>query len=42
MNLDLERGTVGERDVGDNVTYGGDGGCGRLVGATKNMILEIW
>ena len=41
MNSDLERGTVGERDGRDDITYG-ECWWGWLIGETKNWILESW
>lgn len=41
MDRDPELGGVGEHDGGDNITYG-EGRWGRLIGETKNGILESW
>jgi hypothetical protein len=39
MYCDLERGAVGGRDGGDNITYG-EGGWGWVIGEMKNGVLE--
>jgi hypothetical protein len=41
MDRDLKLGGVGEHDGRDNITQG-EGRWGRLIGETKNGILESW